>query len=124
MRYLLHLQDIPNVHPQTYLESTGIRVLGACPQGMCWEVWTNDRRVVDTVLVQQDPAGAGQMLRHFRLEQGLGTNEFARMMGIDPSQLRRWENGSRYPRLTTLASIAELLDLDDAAIAAIVKGAQ
>lgn len=34
-------------------------------------------------------------LRAFRLSQGLGTPAFAKVLGVEPSTIVRWENGDR-----------------------------
>jgi len=42
-------------------------------------------------------ASVGESLLTFRQEQGLSQAEFARLLGIDPATLSRWERGLRVP---------------------------
>ena len=59
-----------------------------------------------------DLATLGQRIRHFRGQRGLTLDQLGDSVGLAGSQLSLIENGKREPKLSTLDSLAEALDVE------------
>ena len=59
-----------------------------------------------------DLATLGQRIRHFRGERALTLDQLGEAVGMAGSQLSLIENGKREPKLSTLDSLAEALDVE------------
>ena len=53
----------------------------------------------------------GSALRSARQAHGLGTRQLARLLGVAPSQISRWEADEVLPSAKFLAALAEQLEL-------------
>jgi XRE family transcriptional regulator, fatty acid utilization regulator len=65
-----------------------------------------------------DAAMIGRRVRHFRTERGLTLQGLGDITDMVPSQLSMIENGKREPRVSTLARIADALDVTFATLTA------
>ena len=54
----------------------------------------------------------GQSIQHLRKEKKLTQEVLAEMVGIDPKNISKIENGNNYPAAETLSAIAKALDVD------------
>ena len=54
----------------------------------------------------------GQRIQHLRKEKKLTQEVLAEMVGIDPKNISKIENGNNYPAAETLSAIAKALDVD------------
>jgi transcriptional regulator with XRE-family HTH domain len=50
-------------------------------------------------------------IRDFRQARGLSQDQLAKVMGVDPSQVSRWESGDREPTLESISRLARALDV-------------
>lgn len=53
-----------------------------------------------------------ETIQELRAKKNISQKELARMIGVSPVQLSRYENGTIRPRLPILAKLAEVLDVD------------
>ncbi len=54
----------------------------------------------------------GQRIQHLRKGKKLTQEVLAEMVGIDPKNISKIENGNNYPAAETLSAIAKALDVD------------
>ncbi len=54
----------------------------------------------------------GQKIQILRKKRRLTQEKFAELIGIDPKNVSKIENGNNYPSSETLTSIAKALDVD------------
>lgn len=54
----------------------------------------------------------GRRLKKLRIRKGLTPTQFSRRCGIDPSNLRKYENGLREPGLAIIMVMAKSLETD------------
>lgn len=55
--------------------------------------------------------GFGDKLRENRNTKGMTQKELARAIGVDEIQIRRYENGERYPKMEHLVAIIVTLEI-------------
>ena len=65
-----------------------------------------------------DSPTLGTMIRERRLEQGLSLGQLATKLGHTSASVRRWERGEDVPSNALIVRIADVLDLDEAAMRA------
>ncbi len=63
----------------------------------------------------------GQELRRLREERGVSQAHIGRMIGINPTDISRWESGARLPRMRNVARLAAVLCLTDDELAQLVR---
>ncbi len=54
----------------------------------------------------------GQKIQMLRKKRRLTQDQFAELIGIDPKNVSKIENGNNYPSAETLTSIAKALEVD------------
>ena len=57
------------------------------------------------------PSGFAINLKHYRLMNGMSSEELANELGLDHSAIIKYETGQREPKLSTVRIIAQILDV-------------
>jgi transcriptional regulator with XRE-family HTH domain len=67
-----------------------------------------------TLRISKYPAGTlGEIIRKWRLEQGLFQRDLARMLGVDEMTIVNWEKGKTKPAKRYLERLKELIPLNE-----------
>lgn len=63
----------------------------------------------------------GQWLKELREQRGYGQTEFAQMVGVDYSQIWRWETGENEAKRDAIKALAAALDVSTDYLLGLVK---
>ena len=62
--------------------------------------------------MSKDKMALADLLKTLREKNGLSVRQLAHLIGKDPAQVSRWENGNVVPSIYTLQALAYALDYD------------